>query len=462
MMPETKLPPPCPPATTVPSCADVPHVRAVSCGAPDCPNERVRWFTHQTRREWLLHDAYLFHSADEAAARCRDRIQVMAILGGVDLSENQLERLCADLVDDHVTIKSGDAEKPSGTILPSEVIVNNAAIAAILAAQPCKVWVDGHGWQSEPARPVYVTQDGNGTLDPAKAERGPGGPVVAGHTITMRAPAPPSVPIPHRGYYLECQVCGADVDDGDPVCARCLRGAADPTDSLGARQKRYEAASKTVLTPRMPVIVRVDGKAFHTWTRGCKRPFDDDLIEAMNRVAIALCTEIQGAEIAYAQSDEVSVLVHCYKRFASTPWFDGEVQKIVSVTAAIAAAVMTDASASVHGRTRLAYFDSRVFAVPEQDVCNYFVWRQQDAERNSLQMAAHALYSQAVLHGKKSADLHELLHAKGVNWNDYPTHKKRGRCVVRAPSGAWVVDAAPPIFMQDRDYIERHLATEEK
>lgn len=236
-----------------------------------------------------------------------------------------------------------------------------------------------------------------------------------------------------------------------------------PGDSLGDRMKRYEHAARAVLPPRMPIVLRVDGRAFHTYTRGLARPFDDRLIDAMDRVAVALCSDIQGAQIAYVQSDEISVLIHGYKRFASQSWFDGELQKIVSVAASIAAAEMTARSFDVFGEVKRANFDARAFVLPESEVCNYFIWRQQDAVRNSIQMLARSLYSHKECDRKNGAALQEMCFQKGKNWNDLATHYKRGRCAVRTPApvfSEWAIDLDPPTFTQDRSYIERHLAVE--
>lgn len=239
-------------------------------------------------------------------------------------------------------------------------------------------------------------------------------------------------------------------------------------DSLGDRMKGYEIAARTALPRRMPVIMRVDGKSFHTYTRGLARPFDARLTDAMDQVAIALCSEIQGAQLAYVQSDEISILIHGYKRFASASWFDNEVQKMTSVAGSIAGATMTAASPTIFdGATRPAYFDARVAIYPETEVCNYFIWRQQDAVRNSIQMSAQALYSQRQLHGKPCSELQDMIHAKGQNWNDLPTRQKRGRCIVRevyqigeTTRSRWTVDNEIPTFTADREYIDRLLALE--
>jgi len=248
-------------------------------------------------------------------------------------------------------------------------------------------------------------------------------------------------------------------------------GTSDKT-SLGDRMKIYEGAFRQSLPIRMPVILRIDGKAFHTYTASCERPFDERLISAMDNVGIALCEQIQGAQIAYVQSDEISVLVHNYKRFSSTPWFENQIQKMVSVSASIAAGYMTALSPTIFGETKIAAFDARAFVLPESEVCNYFLWRQQDATRNSVQMVARSLYSHSQLDGKNSAELQEMIFLKtGKNWGNYPTYQKRGRCIVKetylvadsvAPRSKWGVDDEIPLFSEDRGYINQHLEVVEE
>src|SRR5687767_10107079 len=199
--------------------------------------------------------------------------------------------------------------------------------------------------------------------------------------------------------------------------------------------KRYEAVWKTRLVPRMPLIIRADGKAFHTLTREMQRPFDADFVEHMLHVATELCREIDGAQMAYVQSDEISLLVRDDQTLTTQPWFDKELDKVVSITAGHASAEM-----SLRLGKR-AVFDARAFVLPPAEVANYYIWRQQDATRNSVSMAAHAELSkklgkkgeaQALLHGKTWAEQQELLHAHcGINWSrEYPTHLKRGACIV--------------------------------
>lgn len=240
-------------------------------------------------------------------------------------------------------------------------------------------------------------------------------------------------------------------------------------DALGDRMKRYENAYRASLPWRLPVVVRIDGRAFHTYTKGCERPFDERLMSAMNACAAAVCEDAHGAAFAYVQSDEISVLLHGYRALDSQPWFDNGVQKIVSIAASLASAEMTARSPDVFGKVKRAQFDARVFVLPEAEVCNYFIWRQQDATRNAIQMMASAHYSHRELHCKNTNAMQEMLFQKGVNFNDAPASHKRGRCIARetfevdgSTRHRWTTDNEIPIFTQDRNYIERHLATDKE
>lgn len=235
-------------------------------------------------------------------------------------------------------------------------------------------------------------------------------------------------------------------------------------DSLGDRMKAYEMSSRTLLPVRLPVIIRIDGKAFHTYTKGCQKPWDDNLSEAMNQTAIALCSSIQGAQMAYVQSDEISVLIHSYKRFNSGAWFDNQVQKMVSVAAGIASATFTVESQRIWGSIKPAIFDARVFVLPEADVCNYFLWRQQDATRNSIQMLARSLYSHKELNNKNSLELKRLIQAKGKDWDLEPSKYRYGRCITKEFTQEnrkrWIVNNEIPLFSEEREFINRFLAIE--
>lgn len=223
-------------------------------------------------------------------------------------------------------------------------------------------------------------------------------------------------------------------------------------DTLGDRMKLYENAYRIQLPPRMPIIIRVDGKAFHTLTRGCEKPFDALLAAAMDSTATALLDEVQDARMAYVQSDEISLLLINYNKFTSQAWFDCNLQKMVSISAAVAAATFT-----MCWDKGPAYFDSRAFIVPENEVVNYMLWRQQDATRNSIQMVAQSMFSHKQLHGKNCSALQEMTFQKGTNWNDFEPYWKRGRVVSREG-----VDRNIPIFSEDRKYIEKFMEIEDK
>ena len=267
-------------------------------------------------------------------------------------------------------------------------------------------------------------------------------------------------------------------------------------DNLGNRMKDYERAAGHVLPARLPVMLRVDGKCFSQYTKGCDRPFDQKLIEAMWEIAKTLCTEIQGAQLAYVQSDEISVFIHNYKMLTSQAWRGNKVQKMCSIAAGIASSVMTLESKKVFGKYKRACFDARVWVLPEAEVCNSLIFRQQDWTRNSVQMLARSLFSHNQCYGKNNSELQDLCMNQGRNWNDLPTYLRRGACIIRkeykmqthifspeegmdrnkafkdgkytVKSGEptirsrWEVDKKIPIFTQDRDYIDHHLKVEDE
>lgn len=246
-------------------------------------------------------------------------------------------------------------------------------------------------------------------------------------------------------------------------------------DSLGDRIKSYENSYRISLPIRMPIIVRVDGKSFHQYTKGLNKPVDERLVNCMNETAKFLCQNIQGCQIAYVQSDEISLLLNNFKTLETQSWHNNVLQKMVSVSAAMASAKFTSISNSIFGATKLAMFDSRIFIIPKEEVCNYFIWRQQDATRNSVQMLARSLYSHKECIDKNNSDLQELCFQKGINWNNCPVSQKRGRCIIKkqnVKSGLnpisgitqkvfrsdWAVDNNIPIFSLDRKYIEQYLS----
>lgn len=217
------------------------------------------------------------------------------------------------------------------------------------------------------------------------------------------------------------------------------------TSALGDRMKQYEAATRAVLPRRTYTIVRVDGARFHAHLRKAQRPYDPGFSEAMDSAARALCAEIPGTALTYVQSDEISVLAADFGSVHAEPWFGGVVQKMASVAAAVATdALGRELAAGRYQGCGMPVFDGRVFTIASAvEVANYFVWRQRDAVRNSISMAAQAHFSHTSLHGLNGAQMQERLFTEaGVNWNDYPDGFRRGRIVrkVTAPEDITYTD----------------------
>lgn len=229
--------------------------------------------------------------------------------------------------------------------------------------------------------------------------------------------------------------------------------------------KAYEAVPQIQLTPRMPKIIRIDGRAFHTYTRRFAKPFDDDMYRVWAETASVLCHEISGAKLAYFQSDECSVLVTDYDALGTQAWFDNNIQKMVSVAASIATAAWNQRMNARKCGQPEATFDARVFALPKEEVCNYFIWRQRDAARNSVSSLAHAHFSHKRLHGLTGEQKQELLwQEKRINWAHLPEWQKNGAVVRRfvfdregVQRSEWWVDEGMPIFSKDRSYIEQFV-----
>lgn len=225
-------------------------------------------------------------------------------------------------------------------------------------------------------------------------------------------------------------------------------------DAIGDRMKKnYEDRYRFYLTRRTPVIMRLDGKAFHTLTKNCKKPFDEAFANAMLFTAKYLFKEIQGAKCAYIQSDEISILITDFDKLTTDAWFDYNIQKMTSVSAGLASAFFTK-----YWATTTAVFDSRVFNIPTEEVCNYFIWRQMDWVRNSVQMLAQHHFSQKQLHGKNQADMHEMLHGIGVNWNDLNEHWKNGMFYYQNEEATFIDHSLS--FKKDRSVIEQFLIKE--
>lgn len=225
------------------------------------------------------------------------------------------------------------------------------------------------------------------------------------------------------------------------------------TMTLSERMKSYEQTTQLHLPRRTYTIIRVDGRAFHSYTRRCERPFDQDLASAMDATAQACCTDFANCQLAYIQSDEISFLLSDFSEINTEPWFAANVQKLVSVSAANTTAEFNRYRNMTTFRIETAQFDSRVFTIPDPiEVENYFIWRQQDATRNSIAMAAQHYYSPRELLNMNTSEQQEMLFLRGVNWNDYPNGFKRGRCAIKVQDQGWQIEV-PPIFTQDRAYL---------
>lgn len=272
----------------------------------------------------------------------------------------------------------------------------------------------------------------------------------------------------------------------------------DTTD-LAERMKKYEKVPSNTLVKRIPVILRIDGKAFHSFTKGMQRPFDNTLSICMNETAKYLVENIQGCKLAYVQSDEISLLLTDYEKINTDAWFGYGVQKMASISASMATVGFNkewitqqvfyksgsgDEKSDYFDNLKLAMFDSRAFNIPKEEVCNYFIWRQQDATRNSIQMLGQSNFSHKELQNKDCNIIQDMLMLqKNINWNDTPTIYKRGCCVYKQKTVAnfefagvsinidkqigmrgsgtirnkVVVDTEIPIFTQDRNFIEKWL-----
>lgn len=273
-------------------------------------------------------------------------------------------------------------------------------------------------------------------------------------------------------------------------------------DDLGVRMKTYyEQIPKTKLMRRTPVALRIDGKAFHTFTRGFQKPFDEVLIRSMQETMKYLCENIQGCVLGYTQSDEITLILVDYKKLTSSAWFDYEVQKMCSIASSMATMAFNKFFANNVGDyctysyekedntheqyehilslavDKGAMFDCRCFNIPKEEVTNLIYWRQLDASRNSIQMVGRANFSHKELQNKSYNDIQDMLMIqKGINWNDLPVYQKRGSCCVRnkivvksdgimetvqlkdtsKSENEWIVDKNIPIFKgEDRKYIDQ-------
>lgn len=204
-------------------------------------------------------------------------------------------------------------------------------------------------------------------------------------------------------------------------------------DPLGDRLKEeFESQTRLLLPRKTHTIIRLDGRAFHSYTRKLPRPFDETLHANLVAAATFLCEQVTGTKLAYVQSDEVSLLVTDLAKSGTQPWHGGNVQKIASVTASMLTAKFNDLRCTkIAGfNEKLAFFDSRVFTIPDvDDVVDYFQWRYLDAWRNSISSLASVHFSARELHEKSVTDRREMLLLKGVDVRKLDPHFKCGSIV---------------------------------
>lgn len=234
--------------------------------------------------------------------------------------------------------------------------------------------------------------------------------------------------------------------------------ATDKT-SLGDRMKGYENITRNHLISRMPVILRLDGRAFHTFTKGFDKPYDTTFAKTMELTMKYLCENIQGCVFGYTQSDEITLVLVDYQGLNTSSWFDNNIQKMVSVAASMATLEFNRkfSELTLDYSKMDATFDCRAFNVPKEEVTNCVLFRQNDAIRNSIQALGQAHFSHKELHGKNTEDIITMVKEKtGILWNKLPIEQQRGMCCIKDEEGHWVVDYNIPIFKgEGREYIEK-------
>lgn len=255
-------------------------------------------------------------------------------------------------------------------------------------------------------------------------------------------------------------------------------------ESLDARMKRYESVPKQMLMRRTPVIMRLDGNAFHTFTKGLPKPFYSGITYAMKMTMKYLCEHISGCVLGYTQSDEITLVICDYQKLTTDAWFNYGVQKMCSIASSFATFAFTknlrehivaikQTSSPDSDEYKItdkldkrldggAFFDCRVFNLQKEEVNNCLVWRQQDAVRNSISALAQSVFSAKELHGLKQADMKaKLLSEKGIDFDKLPLFQQRGRCCVKTlfTDGVhrWTIDDMIPIFSEHSDYVNNRI-----
>ena len=269
-------------------------------------------------------------------------------------------------------------------------------------------------------------------------------------------------------------------------------------DELGKRMKAYENESNRKLVKKLPVIIKIDGRAFSTFAEKLEKPFDDILIDSMHETMRYLCKHVTGCVLGYCQSDEISLLVQGYKNEDTQPWFNFKLNELCSVVASMATFAFNRAFENnvtefyndwLQGEYREdftkdnerldvlfeccdkgALFKAWAFNLPFNEVTNYFYCRQSDGIRNSIELMGQANFSPEQLHGVNADGIKKMLLENGIDYNKVPTYKQRGVCCIKTmmPSFSpdkkptlkkvWVNDIDIPIFKGDgREYIESKI-----
>ena len=260
-------------------------------------------------------------------------------------------------------------------------------------------------------------------------------------------------------------------------------------DSLGNRMKAYENCYRIYLPKRQAVIVRIDGRAFHSFTKGFNRPYDAVFASCMWETAKQLCENISGCVFGYTQSDEISLVLVDYKNINTEPWFGNNLQKSVSISASMATFYfrpnfinsivkhdhLSPEEQNAHFKAygeKMAVFDARAFILPREEVANYIYWRQLDCVRNSIQLAGQAYFSHKQLQNKNCDQIQEMLWQEHqVNWSKYPIWFKNGVAIYKQPReiyhknkdgtqslvvrDKWTIDLEMPMVSQNPDFINK-------
>ena len=246
--------------------------------------------------------------------------------------------------------------------------------------------------------------------------------------------------------------------------------------SLEERMKRYEAVSDNLLPIRVPVIIRLDGWHFKSFTKGLEKPFDLVFRETMVETMLYLCKELPGVAFGYTQSDEISLILCDYQSLETEPWFDSRLNKLLSIPAGMAAvkfnsvfkyisnSVLDEAKRTIYEKKYdTAIFDARAFVVPENDVVNCIYWRQKDGIRNSIENVGQTYINKKKLHKKNNTEIIEMLKEKDIIWDDYDTWLTRGACAVKELDEGkgkmvWKIDKNIPVFKDEgRDYVSKWI-----